>query len=143
MLSKLINSSSSSTGLSIQQFIEDLKEKKDGTNILFISASHQDPQSLRTSKEKDLNKIIGRFERHQLLVSEAEGEEIIGTIFIKENPKEFEKIYKNPLFHEHLKTIEEFKNISKGGLIKPISIYSEILSSGGILIKVDKDDNNN
>jgi hypothetical protein len=108
MLSKLINSSSSSTGLSIQQFIEDLKEKKDGTNILFISASHQDPQSLRTSKEKDLNKIIGRFERHQLLVSEAEGEEIIGTIFIKENPKEFEKIYKNPLFHEHLQTIEDF-----------------------------------
>lgn len=108
MLGKLINSSSSATGLSIQQFIEDLKDNKDGTNILFISASHQDPQSLRTSKEKDLNKIIGRFERHQLLVSEAEGEEIIGTIFIKEDPIEFAKIYKNPLFKEHLQTINDF-----------------------------------
>jgi hypothetical protein len=108
MLGKLINSSSSATGLSIQQFIEDLKDKKDGANILFISASHQDPQSLRTSKEKDLNKIIGRFERHQLLVSEAEGEEIIGTIFIKEDSNEFEKIIKNPLFKEHLQTIEYF-----------------------------------
>jgi hypothetical protein len=108
MLGKLINSSFSATGLSIQQFIEDLKDKKDGTNIIFISASHQDPQSLRTSKEKDLNKIIGRFERHQLLVSEAEGEEIVGTVFIKEDPYEFEKIFKNPLFHEHLQTIENF-----------------------------------
>jgi hypothetical protein len=108
MLGKLINSSSSATGVSIQQFIEDLKDKKDGSNILFISASHQDPQSLRTSKEKDLNKIIGRFERHQLLVSEAEGEEIIGTVFIKEDPNEFENIYKNPLFKEHLQTIEDF-----------------------------------
>jgi hypothetical protein len=108
MLGKLINSSSSATGLSIQQFIEDLKDKNDGTNILFISASHQDPQSLRTSKEKDLNKIIGRFERHQLLVSEAEGEEIIGTIFIKEDPNEFDNIYKNPLFQEHLQIIEDF-----------------------------------
>jgi len=108
MLGKLINSSSSATGLSVQQFIEDVKAKKDNCNILFISASHQDPQSLRTNKEKDLNKIIGRFERHQLIVSEAEGEEIIGTIFIKEDPKEFETIYKNPLFKEHLQTIQDF-----------------------------------
>lgn len=108
MLGKIINSSLSATGLPIQQFIEDLKDKKDGTNILFISASHQDPQSLRTSKKNDLNKIIGRFERHQLLVSEAEGEEIIGTIFIKKDPDEFEKILKNHLFHEHLQTIEDF-----------------------------------
>ena len=108
MLGKLINSSSSATGLSIQQFIEDIKDKKDGTNILFISASHQDPQSLRTSKEKDLNKIIGRFKRHQLMVSEAEGEEIIGAIFIKEDPNEFKNIFKNPLFQEHLQTIEDF-----------------------------------
>jgi hypothetical protein len=108
MLGKLINSSSSATGLSIQQFIEDLKDKKDGTNILFISASHQDPQSLRDNKQKALDKIIGRFSRHQLLVSEAEGEEIIGTIFIKEDPILFEQMYKNQLFQEHLQKIEDF-----------------------------------
>jgi len=115
MLGKLINSSSSATGLPIQQFIEDIKDKNDGTNILFISASHQDPQSLRASKGKDLNKIIGRFERHQLTVSEAEGEEIIGTIFIKEDPSEFEKIIANPLFNEHLRTIEDFNLYSSKG----------------------------
>jgi hypothetical protein len=108
MLGKLINSSSSAAGLKIQHFIEDLKDEKDGTNILFISASHQDPQSLRDNKQKDLKKIIERFATHQLLVSEAEGEEIIGTIFIKEDPNEFKKIYKNPLFKEHLQTIQDF-----------------------------------
>ena len=108
MLGKVINSSSSATGLAIQQFIEDLKDKKDNSNILFICASHQDPQSLRASKEKDLNKIIGRFEKHQLMVSEAEGEEIIGTIFIKKDPKEFENIKQNILFDEHLQTIKDF-----------------------------------
>ena len=109
MLGKVINSSSSSTGLAIQQFIEDLKDKRDSSNILFICASHQDPQSLRASKEKDLNKIIGRFEKHQLMVSEAEGEEIMGTIFIKEDPIEYEIIKKDHLFSEHLETIEDFK----------------------------------
>jgi len=108
MLGKLINSSSSEKGLSIQQFLENLIDNKDNTNILFISASHQDPQSLRTNKQRDLDKIIERFARHQLSVSEAEGEEIIGTIFIKEDPIEFKKIIKNPLFKEHLQTIEHF-----------------------------------
>jgi len=108
MLGKLINSSASATGLSIQQFIEDIKDKKDNCNILFISASHQDPSSLRASKEKDLNKVIGRFERHQLMVSEAEGEEVMGAIFIKENPSEFSKINKHLLFKENLETIKEF-----------------------------------
>ena len=108
MLGKLINSSSSASGLSIQQFIEDIKDKKDNSNIMFISASHQDPSSLRASKEKDLNKVIGRFERHQLMVSEAEGEEVMGAIFIKENPTEFSKINENILFKENLETIKEF-----------------------------------
>jgi hypothetical protein len=108
MLGKLINSSSSASGLSIQQFIEDIKDKKDNSNIIFISASHQDPSSLRASKEKDLNKVIGRFERHQLMVSEAEGEEVMGAIFIKENPTEFSKIKENLLFKENLETIKEF-----------------------------------
>jgi energy-coupling factor transporter ATP-binding protein EcfA2 len=109
MLGKLINSSASATGLSIQQFIEDLKDKKDNSNILLISASHQDPNSLRLSKEKDLNKVIGRFERHQLTVSEAEGEEVMGSIFIKENPSEFARIFEHSLFKENLDTIEDFK----------------------------------
>ena len=108
MLGKLINSSASATGLSIQQFIEDIKDKKDNCNIMFVSASHQDPSSLRASKEKDLNKVIGRFERHQLMVSEAEGEEVMGAIFIKENPNEFSKINKHLLFKENLETITEF-----------------------------------
>jgi hypothetical protein len=42
--------------------------------------------------------------------------------------------------YNYLHTAEQFKIMKKGGLIKPISIYTEILSSGGILIKVDKDD---
>lgn len=109
MLGKVINSSASTTGLSIQQFIEDIKNKKDNSNILFITASHQDPTSLRANKEKDLNKVIGRFERHQLIVSEAEGEEIMGTIFIKENQEEFYNISKHSLFKENLETIDEFK----------------------------------
>lgn len=108
MLGKLINSSSSSNGLKVQQFLEDVKDKKENCNIVLISASHQDPNNLKASKEKDLNKIIGRFERHQLIVSESEGEEIIGTIFIKEDLNEFTKIYKNPLFDEHLGTIKDF-----------------------------------
>jgi hypothetical protein len=108
MLGKLINSSSSATGISVQQFLEDVKDKKENCNIIFISAGHQDPQSLRASKERELNKIIGRFERHQLIVSEAEGEEIIGTIFIKEDLQTFKQIYKNALFQEHLDTIKEF-----------------------------------
>lgn len=109
MLGKLINSSSSATGGAVQEFLEDVTYKRDHCNIVFISASHQDPQSLSANKEKQLNKIIGRFERHQLIVSEAEGEEIMGTIFIKEDQNEFASLYKHALFQEHLETIHDFK----------------------------------
>jgi hypothetical protein len=109
MLGKLINSSSSATGTSVQDFLENVKAKKENCNIVFVSASHQDPQTLKASKEKELNKVIGRFEKHHLIVSEAEGEEIIGAIFIKENQKEFENIYEHSLFQEHLKTILNFR----------------------------------
>lgn len=108
MLGKLINSSMSATGNSVQDFLENVKSKTENSNIMFISASHQDPQSLKANKEKELNKVIGRFEKHQLIVSEAEGEEIIGAIFIKENNEAFEKIYSHSLFGEHLDTIENF-----------------------------------
>ena len=108
MLGKLINSSSSSTGIAVQHFLEEVKAKTDNSNIVFISVSHQDPQTLRASKERELNKIIGRFERHQLMVSEAEGEEIMGTIFIKTDQNEFKKIYKHQIFSENLDTIQEF-----------------------------------
>jgi len=109
MLGKLINSSSSATGVSVQQFLEDVKDKKGNSNIIFISASHQDPQSLRANKGKELNKIIGRFERYQLMVSETEGEELMGAIFIKEDMNKFKKAYKHPQFQEHLETINEFR----------------------------------
>lgn len=105
MLGRLINSSNSSKGIAIQDFLESVKDKKDNSNILFISASHQDPASLRENKEKELNKIIGRFERHQLRVAESEGEEIMGTVFIKERREEFEKVFQYPLFTQHLRYI--------------------------------------
>jgi hypothetical protein len=108
MLGKLINSSTYATGSNVQEFLEAVKDKKENCNILFISASQQDPQSLRASKEKELNKIIERFKHHQLIISEAEGEEIIATIFIKPDISKFNSIYSNPIFQEHIDNIQYF-----------------------------------
>jgi hypothetical protein len=81
MLSRMINSAEGS-GLPVQQFIEKVKAREQGANILFLSATHQDPSALRQNQQQDISKITGRFAIHKLDVDQAEAEEVIGTVFI-------------------------------------------------------------
>lgn len=59
------------------------------------------------------------------------------------NYKKWKKEYKYELLdYNYIHTIEEFSLIGKGGLIRPFSIFSEKMLSGGIIIKVEKDEYN-
>lgn len=87
MLSNLINSPEGK-GLAVQEFLEKVKDTGSGANILFLAASHQDPTTLREDKQRDVTKVVGRFVRHQLDVTESEAEEILGQVFKHPNPSE-------------------------------------------------------
>lgn len=88
MLSNLINSPEGK-GLAVQEFLEKVKRTGTGSNILFLAASHQDPTTLREDKQRDVTKVVGRFVRHQLDVTESEAEEILGTVFLHPDPDGF------------------------------------------------------
>lgn len=92
MLTRMINAPDGSI-LSVQKFLESIKTTSSGANIIFLAATHQNPESLRDSKEQDINKITGRFEMHRLGVTRstldeaadaeiADATEIMGTVFI-------------------------------------------------------------
>jgi len=55
----------------------------------------------------------------------------------------WKKKYNNYLLdYNYIHTLEEFISISKGGFIKPLSIFDEQLKEGGIIIKINKDAGN-
>lgn len=67
----------------------------------------------------------------------------------RQDPKEdglknsllWKKKYREKLLdYNYIHTLQDFSLIAKGGFIKPISIYTEELKSGGIIIKIDKED---
>ena len=71
----------------------------------------------------------------------------LDKILINRDPKEdglknykiWKKQYKYELLdYNYIHTVEEFSLIGKGGLIRPFSIYTEQILSGGIIIKVEK-----
>lgn len=76
---------------------------------------------------------------------ELELDKILANRDPKEDGLKNQKIWKDKYHYElldynYVHLIEDFKRFSKGGLIKPISVYNEELKSGGIIIKIDKDD---
>lgn len=86
VLDKLINKSAQTTSLKIQDFIERLKDRKaTNANIVFVAASHQDPTTIQEDKQKNIDKIVGRFERHALEIADSESEELIGKVFLTKN----------------------------------------------------------
>lgn len=57
-----------------------------------MAASHQDPNTLREDKQRDVAKVVGRFTRHQLDVTESEAEEILGQVFKHPKPDELDTL---------------------------------------------------
>ncbi|MEB0280707.1 hypothetical protein [Mucilaginibacter sp. 10B2] len=85
VLDKLINKTSQTASLKIQEFLENVKNKISNSNIIFIAASHQNPSTILEDKLKNIEKINGRFERHQLVIEDAESEELMGKVFLTKN----------------------------------------------------------
>ena len=96
MLDKMINKPEGS-GLAVQEFLESIKHPTAaGTrpNILFVAATHQDPSALAHRQQADITKIIGRFQRHLLGITNStfteatdtaetqEAAELLGTVFL-------------------------------------------------------------
>ena len=88
VLDKLINRSSVSSTLKIQEFIEKVKNKENNANIILVAASHQDPSIIQENKRESINKVIGRFEKHLLTVEASESEELLGMVFITKDSVE-------------------------------------------------------
>ena len=92
MLRQMINQKEG-PGLVVQEFLQSIKRANSQANILFLAATHQNPEALRDNKEEDISKITGRFDIHRLGVTRssleeaadaeiADATEIIGTVFI-------------------------------------------------------------
>lgn len=96
MLDKMINKPEGS-GLAVQEFLERIKRPASTgarPNILFVAATHQDPSALAQRQQADINKIVGRFQKHLLGVTRAtfnetddaaetqEAAELLGTVFL-------------------------------------------------------------
>jgi len=86
VLYKLVNKSSQAASLKIQEFLEKVKDKVSNSNIIFIAASHQDISTILEDKQQNIDKINGRFEKHQLVIGDAESEELMGKVFLTKNP---------------------------------------------------------
>ena len=52
------------------------------------------------------------------------------------------KYYEELLDYEYIDTLQDFSILSKGGFIKIISLNTEMIKGGGIIIRIDKDENN-
>lgn len=96
MLDKMINKPEGS-GLAVQEFLESIKHPTTTgarPNILFVAATHQDPSALAHRQQADITKIIGRFQRHLLGITNStftedtdaaetqEAAELLGTVFL-------------------------------------------------------------
>ncbi|MFA6245340.1 MAG: hypothetical protein WC615_00275 [Mucilaginibacter sp.] len=85
VLDKLINKTSHTASLKIQEFLENVKNKTTNSNIIFIAASHQNPSTIAEDKLQNIEKINSRFVRHQLVIEDAESEELMGKVFLTKN----------------------------------------------------------
>lgn len=96
VLEKLINRSELSSTTKIQDFLEYVKDKKESNaNLIFIAASHQDPNTLNENKQQSINKLLGRFESYRLEVADNESEELLAEVFRKKD-----EISKNNLLND-------------------------------------------
>lgn len=109
VLDKLINKSSQSSSLKIQDFLERLKDRKvANANVIFIAASHQDPTTIQENKQQNIEKIIGRFERHRLEIADSESEELMGKVFISKNIDRKSELLPNRDVDEQFEFIEMY-----------------------------------
>ena len=76
----------------------------------------------------------------------------LDKLLLNRDPKEsglknylkWKKQYKYELLdYNYVHTLEEFSLMSSGGLLRPISVFTEEINSGGVIIKIEKDDKNN
>jgi hypothetical protein len=96
MLDKMINKPEGS-GLAVQEFLERIKRPTSTgarPNIIFVAATHQDPSALAQRQQADINKIVGRFQKHLLGITRStfheaadaaetqEAAELLGTVFL-------------------------------------------------------------
>ncbi len=89
ILEKLVKKSELSSTIKIQEFLEFVKDKKDGNaNLIFIAASHQDPSSLNENKQQSITKLLGRFDLYRLELGDNESEELIAEVFRKKDERE-------------------------------------------------------
>ena len=57
------------------------------------------------------------------------------------NYKKWKKDYRYELLdYNYIHSLEEFSLMSNGGLLRPFSIYTEEMLSGGVIIKIQKDE---
>lgn len=109
VLDKLINKSSGYDTLKIQDFIEKVKKKESNSNIIFVAASHQEPTTIQENKKETINKIIGRFERHALIVADSESEELMGKVLITKDITSKIEILKDDVVEKMVEEIQYFK----------------------------------
>ncbi|GAB2627927.1 hypothetical protein GCM10027035_23080 [Emticicia sediminis] len=107
VLDKLINKSSVSATLKIQDFIEKVKDKENNSNIILVAASHQDPSTIQENKKENINKVIARFEKHALIVADSESEELMGKVLITKDISQKENVLQSDLIE---KMVDETKN---------------------------------
>lgn len=109
VLDKLINKSSISSTLKIQEFIEKVKSKESNANIILVAASHQDPSIIQENKRESINKVIGRFEKHLLTVEASESEELLGMVFITNNSVQKKAILQDDLVKQLVDEAQNFR----------------------------------
>jgi len=108
VLDKLINKAAHTASLKIQEFLEQVKGKVTNANIIFIAASHQDPSTIQEDKLQDIEKINGRFERHQLVIEDAESEELMGKVFITRDTLAKDELISTAITNDLLEQTENF-----------------------------------
>ena len=129
VLEKLINKSELSSTTKIQNFLEYVKDKKEGNaNLIFIAASHQDPNTLNENKQQSIDKLLGRFELYRLEVADSESEELIAQIFRKRNETEKEAVLNSgniDLIMEEVHSMDLYADRSDDWIISKIikSLY--------------------
>ena len=78
---------------------------------------------MREDKERELNKIIGRFETYDLFVSDTEGEELLANIFIHKAKSELEEVVNESMIKyqiDEIKTHSLYPSKSEKWLSKSI-----------------------
>lgn len=108
VLDKLINKNAQTASLKIQEFLENVKNKITNSNIIFIAASHQDPSTILEDKLQNIEKINGRFERHQLVIEDAESEELMGKVFLTKDPIAKSSLITSEIADEFIDQTENF-----------------------------------